>query len=97
MQNTFNIRTFLRKEKQKGTNLSKVGKRNSFLRFLKYTQEPKSLDDFFISAQKRGSLLNNLSFIYNNDIDDDQDMEYTIMILMMIRIWKVIIMMLMMK
>ena len=74
MQNNFNIRTFLRKEKQKGTNLSKIGKRNSFLRFLKYTQEPKNLDDFFISAQRRGSLLNNLDFIYNNDIDDEQNM-----------------------
>ena len=73
MQNNFKIRTFLRKEKQKGTNLSKVGKRNSFLRFLKYTQHPKNLDDFFISSQRRVSLLNNLSFIYNNDIDDDQD------------------------
>jgi len=74
LQNKFNIRTFLRKEKQKGTNLSKVGKRNSFLKFLKYTQEPKNLDEFFISSQKRSSILNNLSFIYNNDIDDEQDM-----------------------
>jgi hypothetical protein len=74
MQNNFSIRTFLRKEKQKGTNLSQVGKRNSFLRFLKYTHEPKNLDEFFISSQRRGSLLNNLSFIYNNDIDDEQDM-----------------------
>ena len=71
LQEKFHLSSFLRKEMNKGTNISKVGKRRSFLKFLKYTQEPKDLDDFFLNYQKRGSSINNISLFDSNKFEEN--------------------------
>ena len=71
MQNKFSVRSFLKKEKNKGTNLKNIGKRASFLKFLKYTQEPKTLDDIIFDSERDESLHNsyNINILNNNTID----------------------------
>ena len=56
MQDKFNLKSFLKKEKFKGTNMSHIGKRNSFLKFLKYTQEPKNLEDYIFKSKRSGRI-----------------------------------------
>ena len=58
MQNKFSVRSFLKKEKNKGTNLEHIERRTSFLKFLKYTQEPKTLDDIIFDSERDESLHN---------------------------------------
>ena len=72
MQNKFNIRSFLKKEKNKGTNINNVGKRNSFLEFLKYTQEQDNLQNFNFSL--RGSCSSNI-FSFNKTISESNNFE----------------------
>ena len=68
MQDKFNLRGFLKKEMNKGTNISKIGKRNSFLKFLKYTQEPKNLENYFFNIKRSESIHDSVSEI--NNIND---------------------------
>ena len=56
MQEKFNLNHFLKKERLKGTVMINLKKRDSFLKFLKYTQEPKSLQEYLFSLKKSQSL-----------------------------------------
>ena len=67
MQDTFNLKSFLKKESFKGINLNKIGRRNSFLKFLKYTQEPKNLDNYFFNVKKNVSESNEGSLSDNSN------------------------------
>ena len=71
MQDKFNLKSFLKKELNKGTNMNHIGKRRSFLKFLKYTQEMKDFDNYVLNKQKSGSLYNsenkNICDSINND------------------------------
>ena len=73
IQDTFNLKRFLQKETLKGTNLKKIGKRNSFLKFLKYSQAPKILDDSFCDLKKKvsESIEKSLS---NNSVNDEESL-----------------------
>ena len=71
MQDKFNLKSFLKKEKFKGTNMTHIGKRNSFLKFLKYTQEPKNLEDYIFKSKRSGSINDSIS--ENNDSNNNSN------------------------
>ena len=60
LREKFDLDKFLVDQEKRGTNTKNVGRRNSFLEFLKYTQEPDDFDNY---------LLNNSS--KNLDIDNN--------------------------
>ena len=72
MQDKFSLTNFLRKELFKGTNMRNIDsrKRNSFLYFLKYTQEPQNLEDYFNYSKKSCSIQDSLSKKKSNSIDE---------------------------
>ena len=71
MQDKFNLKNFLKKEKIRGTNMSKINKRNSFLKFLKYTQKSKSLQEYLLSLKNSGNI--DSSFESNNYEENNFD------------------------
>ena len=80
MQRQFNLKSYLKKEKKKGTNMSKIGKRNSFLKFLKYTQEIKNLDNNMLNDSENKNIFEsnhdeeiNKSFNNNNSLIINKD------------------------
>ena len=75
MQDKFNLNNYLNKEKKKGTNLKNIQRRRSFLKFLKYTQEPKMIDDNIIEDNIENNQNNNSnSFLdLNNDNSFNQE------------------------
>ena len=82
MQDKFNIKSFINKEISKGTNVNNIERRRSYLRFLKYTQEPKSLDNFYFQHKnsrkysienKRSGNLNENNNNKNNLNNSNQD------------------------
>ena len=75
MQDKFNLNNYLNKEKKKGTNLKNIQRRRSFLKFLKYTQEPKMIDDNIIEDNIDNNQNNNSnSFLdLNNDNSFNQE------------------------
>ena len=71
MQDKFNLKSFLKKELFKGTNMTKIGRRNSFLFFLKYTQEPKILQDpLFTSRRSQSDSVSDNNLDSNNNDDN---------------------------
>ena len=77
MQDKFNLNHFIKKEIKKGTNVRNIPKRRSFLKFLRYTQEPNEIDEDLIAEsiniQNNNSSIcedNNSSFTQENHEDD---------------------------
>ena len=70
MEDKFDINNFIKKEENKGTNLNNLGKRRSFLNFLKYTEVPKDLENDIFSFKNTENINNNINneFFESNNI-----------------------------
>ena len=53
MRKKFKLDKFLQKEKDNGINVDDLGRRNSFLDFLKYTQKKTNLNDYLIEEKEK--------------------------------------------
>ena len=53
LRDKFNLNTFIAKENKKGIKMNNIKKRNSFLNFLKYTQEPENLEEYILNTSSK--------------------------------------------
>ena len=71
LRDKFNLNHFLKKQTKKGIITKKIGRRNSFLNFLQYTQEPENFDNYILNSSA-----NNLDISENiNIINTSNDKE----------------------
>ena len=70
LRDRFNLNNFLKKQSKRGTNMKKIGRRNSFLNFLQYTQEPDNFDNYLL--KKNGK---NLDISENQNINTSNSKE----------------------
>ena len=73
MQDKFNLKSFLKKEVMKGTNMSHIEKRNSFLKFLKYTQEPQNLEEYILNNKKSINIQDKDSITESDDSNNNEE------------------------
>ena len=71
LRDKFNLNHFLKKQAKKEAINKKIGRRNSFLNFLQYTQEPENFDNYILNSSA-----NNLDISENiNNINSSNSKE----------------------